>query len=131
MKRYMLFVYNANAGYWNGVMDSLHKVFSPKSYPCSLCGITYGLRKINPDWDEFIKTELEAAKPVFLHKDEWQEAFGIEVLEKYALPAIFWVDKKNNELEMLILKEEMDRLSLDQLKERLKLVMADAQNQQD
>lgn len=119
----MLFVYNANAGYWNAVMDSLHKVFSPKTYPCSLCGITYGLTKINPDWDQFIKTELKAAEPVFLHKDEWQEAFGKEVLDQYALPAVFWVDQESNELEILIPKEEMDTLSLDQLKLRLKLAI--------
>ena len=128
MNAYLLFVYNANAGYWNGVMDSLHKIFSPKTYPCSLCAITYGLRKIEPDWDAFIKSELQAFEPQFLHKDELIEEFGEAVLEQHALPAVFWVDKDSKLLDPIIPKEKMDQLSLDELKDELRKIIAKLEN---
>jgi hypothetical protein len=131
MDTYLLFVYNANAGYWNGVMDSLHKIFSPKTYPCSLCAITYGLRKIEPDWDEFIKTELKDFNPQFLHKDELIAEFGKEVLEQYPLPAVFWVEKDSKGLSPIIPKEELNQLKLEDLKERLRTVIANLENQLD
>ena len=37
----LVFVYNANAGLVAGMLDSVHKVVSPATYPCSLCAVTY------------------------------------------------------------------------------------------
>ena len=65
----LIFVYNADSGKWNAYMDMAHKVFSPATYPCSLCDLTYGIFKIRPEWDDFVKN---APVPmVFLHKDEF------------------------------------------------------------
>jgi hypothetical protein len=65
----LIFVYNADSGYWNMWLDIAHKVFSPDTYPCSLCDLTYGVMKIEPEWDTFVQN---APVPFeFLHKDEY------------------------------------------------------------
>lgn len=79
----LIFVYNANSGKWNGYLDMMHKVFSPKTYPCKLCDITYGVFSINQDWKNFIKKL--PADTLFLHKDEWENQFG----RKDLLPSVF------------------------------------------
>ncbi len=38
----LVFVYNANSGLLNALLDMGHKVVSPRTYPCSLCALTYG-----------------------------------------------------------------------------------------
>ena len=36
----LLFVYNADSGFFNTLADIGHKLFSPATYPCQLCAIT-------------------------------------------------------------------------------------------
>ncbi|WP_375578619.1 hypothetical protein ABWH96_16560 [Marivirga tractuosa] len=104
----LIFVYNANSGKWNGYMDIMHKIFSPKTYPCSLCAITYGTFKIREEWAEFKETlDVPLA---FLHKDEWLEQYGIQ--EK--LPAIFLKEGENT--KNWITAETLDQQDLDSLK---------------
>jgi len=80
----LIFVYNADSGYFNVIADIAHKIFSPSTYPCSLCDLTYGVFKINPEWDLFIKN---APIPFeFLHKDEFLANY--KALSKMALPTI-------------------------------------------
>ena len=68
MDKKLIFVYNADTGYFNLAADIAHKIFSPNTYPCSLCDLTYGIFKIRPEWDAFVKN---APIPLeFLHKDE-------------------------------------------------------------
>lgn len=72
MKKGTLFiVYNADAGILNGVKDSLHKLFSPNTYPCKLCDLTHGYLHERKGWSEFIKECKESEMGVtVLHKDE-------------------------------------------------------------
>ena len=65
----LLFVYNADSGYFNVALDMAHKIFSPSTYPCSLCDLTYGIFKIRPEWDDFIQNPPLPFE--FLHKDEF------------------------------------------------------------
>jgi hypothetical protein len=65
----LLFVYNADAGWFNTVSDIAHKIFSPSTYPCSLCDLTYGVFKIRPEWDDFLKHTPVPLE--FLHRDEF------------------------------------------------------------
>lgn len=62
-------IYNADGGLVNGAMDLLHKAFSPATYPCRLCDVTYGPLGMKRDW----RATIEALPlPVaFLHRDEW------------------------------------------------------------
>ena len=39
----LLFVYNADSGFFNTLADIGHKLFSPATYPCQLCAITHGV----------------------------------------------------------------------------------------
>jgi hypothetical protein len=83
VQKTLIFVYNADAGRWNGYMDILHKIISPKTYPCKLCDLTHGVFKIRPEWAEFLRGQRLPLR--FLHRDEWLAEFGREE----ALPAIF------------------------------------------
>ena len=104
----LIFVYNANSGKLNGYMDIMHKIFSPKTYPCSLCAITHGTFKIREEWAEFKETLNVPLN--FLHKDEWLEQYGIR--EK--LPAIFLKDREK--IKTWIPAETLDQQDLDSLK---------------
>jgi hypothetical protein len=79
----LLFVYNANAGLAAGMMDSLHKLVSPRTYACDLCAITYGLTRMNPEWKAWLKAQ--AFEAVFYHRPDFRAAYpGVAV----ALPVI-------------------------------------------
>ncbi len=76
-------IYNADSGLVNGALDSLHKLFSPSTYACRLCAVTYGLVGMKAAWADTI-----SALPwpvMFLHRDEWQAAHPAD---RTALPAI-------------------------------------------
>ena len=51
----LLMVYNAEAGFMNGMMDSMHKLLSPATYQCSLCAITHDTFGMRKEWKEFIE----------------------------------------------------------------------------
>lgn len=76
-------IYNADGGLVNGALDLLHKTFSPATYPCRLCEVTYGPLGMKRDW----RATIEALPlPVsFLHRDEWLAARPGDAT---ALPAI-------------------------------------------
>lgn len=68
----VIMIWNADSGWSNAVMDSLHKFFSPRTYPCSLCQITHGTMGPKPDWNKFLKNwDYEV---YFLHRDEFLNA---------------------------------------------------------
>ncbi len=69
----LIFVYNANSGLFNTVSDYAHKIFSPKTYECNLCKLSYGNLGMKNKWKKFVNDlpmELE-----FLHKDEYVKTF--------------------------------------------------------
>lgn len=109
----LIFVYNANGGKFNAFMDMMHKVVSPTTYPCSLCAITYGTFTIEPEWEAFIATL--STPPVFLHKDEFLLQYPNN---NTALPAVFEIG--NGNLQLLITAEEMQKMQLPELIQRIK-----------
>ncbi len=107
----LIFVYNADSGLWNGALDVMHKVFSPKTYSCNLCGITYGALSVKKEWAEFIeKLPLETD---FLHRDEFQKQFD----NKAELPAVFLTE--NDAIEPFISAQEMNQMDLKELKKAI------------
>jgi hypothetical protein len=110
MGRSILFVYNADSGVFNTLTDIAHKIFSPETYECNLCAITYGNFTMRAEWKEFLETlgvELE-----FLHRDEFIEKYRLPEL---ILPAVFL--KNGDELELWISADEINRCSsIDDLK---------------
>jgi hypothetical protein len=69
----LVFVYNADNGFFNALMDSAHKVFSPATYECTLCKFTYGLTGMLLPWKRFI--DALDLPVVFLHRNEFREQF--------------------------------------------------------
>ena len=110
MKPAVVFVYNADSGLFNTLTDIAHKIFSPQTYECNLCAITYGNFAIRKEWQEFLETldmELE-----FLHRDEFIDIYG---LKEIRLPAIF--RKTEGGLQLWITAEEINRCTgIDELK---------------
>lgn len=105
----LLFVYNADSGFLNGAVDMFHKILSPKTYPCSLCGITYGNTSMRAEWKAYIQSL--PAKTRFLHRDEFLTEFPH--LREYSLPAVF--KESNKEWQLFLSKTELDSLDLPSL----------------
>ena len=101
--RKLIFVYNADSGFFNTVSDIAHKITSPETYECKLCALTHGYFKIKDQWQQFIKNTNDEF--VFYHRDEFVKEFG-EIRE--SLPAVF-VDTGNG-LEIFINKEKLETL---------------------
>ena len=110
----ILFVYNADSGPIAGLKDMVHKIVSPETYECNLCGITYGSFGMIGRWRDFIDNlELEVE---FLHRDELAEQFGVKDI---ALPAAFY-ETDAGSIETWIDAETMNGFdSLDALMEHV------------
>jgi hypothetical protein len=80
----LVFVYNADSGLFNTLTDIAHKVFSPETYECNLCAITFGTFAIRDEWKEFLETLHVPLE--FLHRDEFESRYGSK---DTSLPAIF------------------------------------------
>lgn len=72
----VLFVYNADKGVFSLVADAAHKTFSPSTYKCSLCALTYGHVMMKKDWKDFIKGLPESIEPVFMYKNQFEKQFS-------------------------------------------------------
>lgn len=94
MNNTIVFVYNADSGLFNTLSDTAHKLFSPETYECNLCAMTFSGLGMKKEWKEFLDTmdiPLE-----FLHRDELKEKYGSEV----ELPAVFL--KSGGNLNLII-----------------------------
>jgi hypothetical protein len=110
----LIFVYNADSGKWNAYMDMAHKIFSPKTYPCSLCDLTYGIFKIRPEWDDFVKKSPIPFE--FLHKDEFVTSYPD--LKDITLPVILILNK--NIVSVFIDQQELNSFNtISSLKQRI------------
>lgn len=80
----LLFVYNAEEGLFAAIGDAIHKAVSPRTYPCSLCAVTYGAVRMRPDW----RSHLHALpfETRFFHRPDFRRAWP--ELAGLALPAV-------------------------------------------
>ena len=83
----LIFVYNADSGIFNALTDMAHKIFSPETYACNLCAITYSNLGMRKSWKEFLETLSVPLE--FLHRDELIAQYGRDDI---ALPAILSVN---------------------------------------
>lgn len=100
----LIFIYNADTGLWNGMNDILHKIFSPATYPCSLCDLTHGVFSVRKEWADFLKNP--PAEFVFLHKDEFVTKYPH--LTNTPLPCIFY--KAENKIQIFAEKNIIDKV---------------------
>jgi len=60
MKDTIVFVYNADGGLFNTLSNIVHKIFSPETYRCKLCSITYSVLGMKLDVPTFGLEDIEA-----------------------------------------------------------------------
>ena len=108
----LIFVYNADSGLMNTLMDIGHKAISPQTYECNLCGLTFGLLSEHKQWKQFrsaSNTEME-----FLHRDEFEQKYN----RQFEYPVIL---KDDSSLSVAISHTELNQINtLDELIERVK-----------
>ncbi len=84
----IIFVYNADAGWGRGVVDSLHKMLSPSTYNCALCALTHSAIGPKRDWKDFVQSlDKQGIECLFLHRNELKQHFAS--LACVDLPAVF------------------------------------------
>ena len=109
----LVFVYNADSGILNALKDAAHKLFSPGSYPCSLCALTYGPVSKRRKWSRYCRRDHRAMK--FLHKDEFEAGFR----QRFEYPVVLQqIESAGNEpsLSVLISSRQLDSMGdLDEL----------------
>ena len=112
----LIFIYNANSGLFPLLKDVTHKIISPKTYPCSLCALTYDTFSEAKAWKSFrqnTNTEM-----VFYHKDEFEAIYP----PVYEYPSILCENSKG--LKEIIPKQTLNKLSnVEELIELIKVEM--------
>lgn len=105
----LLFVYNADSGFFNLAADIARKIFSPQTYDCNLCAITHDAFAMKNEWRQYLDALDEP--PEFLHADEFRTRYPSENARQ--LPAVF--KRENDKLELLISPDEINscRTALD------------------
>jgi len=102
----LIFVYNANSGAINSLLDSVHKIVSPATYDCNLCAITFGNFREDELWKAF--REHSEHTMVFLHKDEFEKEYASKWLPKYDFPIVLIAT--NAGLEIFLTSKEIASL---------------------
>lgn len=98
-ERELCFVYNAQSGVAHAFMDYVHKIVSPDTYACSLCGVTYGNLGMHRKWARYLR-----ALP-FKTRFYYQDTLPGH-LEVVSLPAAFVVE--DGQWVQVIENQEMD-----------------------
>jgi hypothetical protein len=80
----VIFVYAVDGGLFNTLTHYVHKVVSPKTYPCNLCALTNDMLGMKREWAQFIR-EL-GVKTEFLHRNEFIERYPAA---KQSFPSVF------------------------------------------
>lgn len=119
----LIFVYNADSGKLNGLMDSLRKVVSPSTYDCKLCALTFGLKDEKKSWKEFRKNlQIETE---FLHRDEFRKQYASKFGYKFEFPLVLMQNNKG--LEVFMSKDEFSEIaSLEELIEVIRNRLRDS-----
>ena len=118
----LIFVYNADSGKLNALMDSLQKVVNPSSYSCKLCELTFSAIGEKKAWRGFCQNlELETD---FLHKDEFLKAYASKFGHKFEFPIILAQTDKG--LEVFLSNKEFEDINnlevlIDKIRNRLEL----------
>lgn len=106
MVQKLIFIYNADSGLRNMIIDGAHKILSPNTYECKLCEITFGAFTEKNIWKKFRKkSEIQME---FLHKDEFKKQYASKFGYKYTFPIV--LEATENGLEIYIKTEELKAL---------------------
>jgi len=119
--RKLIFVYNADSSLPALALDFAHKLFSPETYPCNLCNLTYGYFTMKKEWKQFIKNL--PVKLQFHHRDTFMKQYPSH--KKTSLPAIFEESEEGKITEIISAQKINQAKSLKDLE---KLVTAEVEN---
>lgn len=112
----LIFVYNADSGFANALMDIGHKVISPDTYQCNLCGLTFGVFSEQKKWKQF--REESDTQMEFLHRDEFERKYN----QQFEYPIVF---KQDQDLEIAISKTDLESIpTLDRLIEQIRKILS-------
>lgn len=111
----VFFVYNVDKGVFSFVADAAHKVFSPETYECNLCDITYTNIKMKKEWKEFIHGLPESIEPVFTYKNNFSEDHP-GVADAFPIIAV----EHNGEMKVVVPAEELQ--AIESLKQLISIV---------
>ncbi len=103
MKKQLIFVYNATSGIWDKYLDTIHKIVSPKTYPCDLCSLTHGSFAEKTSWKHFKKNFPYDL--VFTYKDKLVGIDLINLEEIVDFPVV--LIQKEEQTKILIDSEEL------------------------
>lgn len=95
----LIFIYNADGGIAQGILDSLHKTLSPSTYACGLCAITYGAFSMDKRWRAWLKAL--SIPSVFYHKDD-------SPYRDVTLPVV--LAERDGQVETLVAAERLNAL---------------------
>lgn len=111
----LIFIYNAKSGLFNGAIDYAHKLFSPSTYDCKLCTVTYGALGMKKKWKNFLGDLKYNIR--FLHKDELVNTEFKDIT--FNFPCILLNNNRN--LTLIFSHEDFKKTnSLEELMEKLK-----------
>ncbi len=99
----LIFIYNADSGFRNMIIDGAHKILSPSTYECKLCEITFSAFTEKNVWKKF--REKSKIKMEFLHKDEFKKQYAPKFEYKYTFPIV--LEDTENGLEIYIKTDEL------------------------
>lgn len=97
----VVFVYNADAGLANALLDWGHKLVSPSTYDCSLCGVTYGHLGMKRSWREFVASL--GTEVTFTYRDTWAAETG-----ERGDPPSLWVVHPDGRRERRLRRADFD-----------------------
>jgi hypothetical protein len=86
-------VYNAYGGIFPGLADMVHKIVSPKTYPCNLCYQAFGNFGMKPVWKSFL--DSLPFKKTALHIEQFKNQYQPADLP---LPAILLSNENGTQL---------------------------------
>jgi GNAT superfamily N-acetyltransferase len=98
----LVFVYNADGGKLDALLDAGHKIVSPGTYQCSLCKLTHGAFSERNIWKKF--RETTTLELTFLHRDEFEERYGTG----FTYPIVL---RTGPDLEVLMSTGELNAMS--------------------
>lgn len=113
----LLFIYNADSGKGNALLDYGKKYITPNRYDCQLCMVSYGPFGMKQDWKSFVADlPLDV---VFLHRNEYTQKYPKSDI---SLPALIY--EADDQHQVLMQADDFDTInSLDDLQNAVKAAL--------
>jgi len=102
----LIFVYNANSGMGNALLDGAHKILDPSTYTCSLCQLTHGAFREREIWKKY--RTASSISMLFLHKDEFEKEYASKFGHAFTYPII--LGETNSGLQVVVRAGELKAL---------------------